>query len=51
MIELNCRPLTPGNPARKEGYMYMAINLIISVIAGFITHYLCKWLDRKNGGK
>jgi hypothetical protein len=25
-------------------------NFIISVIAGIITHYFCKWRDRKNGG-
>jgi hypothetical protein len=45
------RPLTGQLRHRKEGYTHMFNSFIISVIAGILTHYLSKWLDRNNGGK
>ena len=31
--------------------MFEAIlTLILSIIAGIVEYYICKWLDRKNGG-
>lgn len=29
--------------------LHTLIGFIISVAAGITCHYICKWLDRKNG--
>jgi hypothetical protein len=36
---------------REEvGYMDMFFSFLTSVMAGIASFYICKWLDRRNGG-
>jgi len=30
--------------------MELVLNLIISIVAGIVSYYICKWLDRKFRG-
>ena len=32
-------------PAREGGVSRMLISFLLSVLAGIVCHYLCKWLD------
>ena len=32
-------------PAREGGVSSMLISFLLSVLAGIVCHYLCKWLD------
>lgn len=43
--------LLPQTGNRKGGVemLEVLISLIVSIIAGVITHYICKWLDEYLG--
>jgi uncharacterized membrane protein len=42
---------TTSIPVQEGGdIMDYIITLILSILAGIISHYICQWLDRKHEG-
>ena len=42
--------LSSPRPDNGKGGCKMLCGFIVSVVAGVVAYYICKWLDRDSGG-
>ena len=45
------RMLLAGPPTKGGGLMLILLNLLLSIVASIVAHYICKWLDERQDSR
>ncbi len=40
-----------GPPPKGGGAMLIFLNLLLSIVASIVAHYICKWLDERQDSR